>query len=471
MKTTFTLCLLLLLSLGASAQYQLQDNVYPALTFTNLVELVPDHPEGEQLYAVTQAGIIYTFPEDAAQATASTVFLDITQRVTSGGERGLLGLAFHPEYPDNGFFYVNYTTGDLVTRISRFSRSSTDAMVADPTSEVILLTIEQPFNNHNGGKIAFGPDGYLYISSGDGGGAGDPQNNAQNRTNLLGKILRLDVDTNTGEVPYGIPEDNPFAGNTEGYRQEIFAYGLRNPWKFSFDRETGFLYAADVGQSEREEINLITNGGNYGWNRMEGTLCYPATAECSMEGLTAPIFEYESDNSVGRSITGGFVYRGEASQSLAGKYVYGDYVTNRIWALTLNEDGTAGTNELLLTAPASVSGFAESRSGELLVILYGTNTRIARLTDQTTSLPLAQEQQFTLYPNPATGFVTIDFKPGTVLKGAQLILFNALGQKVQQHTDLASEQVQLNVSGLAAGVYVLQVESEKKLTKHKVVIR
>ncbi|MFT2007473.1 PQQ-dependent sugar dehydrogenase [Pontibacter sp. 13R65] len=471
MKNTFTFCILLLLTFTASAQYQLQEDVYPALSFTNLVELVPDHPDGDQLYAVTQAGVIYAFPEDPAQATASTVLLDITQRVTSGGERGLLGLAFHPDYPDNGFFYVNYTTGDLESRISRFSRSTQNPMVADPASERVLLTFDQPFNNHNGGKLAFGPDGYLYIATGDGGSAGDPQNNAQNRASLLGKILRIDVNSASGEMGYSIPEDNPFAGNTEGYRQEIFAYGLRNPWKFSFDRETGFLYAADVGQSEREEINLITSGGNYGWNIMEGTLCYPTTAECSMEGLTAPIYEYNSDNSIGRSITGGFVYRGEEAPSLQGKYVYGDYVTNRIWALTLNEDGTAGENELLLTAPASVSGFAESRSGELFVILYGSNTSIAKLTDQTASLPNAQEQPFTFYPNPASGYLTVELKPGVTASGTQLRLLNALGQVVQQRSNLASEQVRLDVRGLAAGIYVLQVEQGKNTTTHKVIIR
>ncbi|WP_187263123.1 PQQ-dependent sugar dehydrogenase [Pontibacter beigongshangensis] len=471
MKRTFTLCLLLLLACASRAQYQLQEAVYPSLSFTNLVELVPDHPSGDRLYAVTQAGTIYAFPENPAQATASSVFLNITGRVTSGGERGLLGLAFHPDYPTNGYFYVNYTTGDLETRISRFSRSSTNPEVADPASEVVLLTIDQPFNNHNGGKLIFGPDGFLYIATGDGGSAGDPQKNGQNRSSLLGKILRIDVNSTSGSRPYGIPADNPFAGNTEGFREEIYAYGLRNPWKFSFDRTTSRLYAADVGQGAREEINLITKGGNYGWNTMEGTLCYPASENCSKEGLTLPIFEYENSMNVGKSITGGFVYRGEQSPSLQGKYIYGDYVTRKIWALTLNEDGTAGSNELLLTAPASVSGFAEDRAGELFVILYGTNTRIAKLTDQTTGLANEQEDSFTIYPNPATGTLTLQLKPATLGSGAQLSLYNALGQIVQQRAGLASEQVQLDVSGLAAGVYVLQVETGLKLTKHKVVIR
>ena len=203
------------------------------------------------------------------------MFLDIIKKVDSGGEKGLLGLAFHPEFKSNGYFYVNYTrSSPLETVISRFKISSANTQVADPSSRRNIATYSQPYSNHNGGKIAFGKDGYLYISAGDGGSGGDPQNNGQDRKAFLGKILRIDVNKPTGNKRYGIPPDNPFKNNKSGYREEIYAYGLRNVWRFNFDYETGQLWAGDVGQNELEEIDIIEKGGNYGWRIMEADVCF-----------------------------------------------------------------------------------------------------------------------------------------------------------------------------------------------------
>ena len=287
-----------------------------------------------RLFVVEQAGVIRVFANNAATTSAS-VFLDITGPVNNAGnEEGLLGLAFHPDYESNGYFYVNYTAASpRRTVIARYQVSASDSNAADPTSGKVLLEYAQPFENHNGGQIAFGPDdGYLYIASGDGGSGGDPQGNGQNLRTLLGKILRLDVDTPTGNRQYGIPPTNPFANNTAGYREEIFAYGLRNPWRISFDPPTGRLWTGDVGQGRLEEVDIIASGANYGWNRMEGNVCYPSgNTSCDMTGLSQPVFVY--GRSLGASITGGYVYRGNTVPRLAGAYVFADFISGRIWSL------------------------------------------------------------------------------------------------------------------------------------------
>ena len=236
---------------------------FPALKFTSPVDIQSARDGSNRLFIVEQKGIIKVFKNESGTQTSST-FLDISSKVVSGGESGLLGLAFDPNYKTNGYFYVNYTTGSqLKSVIARYQNPDPGQNAASPTSELILLTFDQPYANHNGGALAFGKDGYLYIATGDGGSGGDPHNNAQNRQNLLGKILRIDVNNITNT--YKIPADNPYKGNKDGFRDEIYAYGLRNPWRMSFDSETNELYVGDVGQNKREEIDRIVKGGNYGW--------------------------------------------------------------------------------------------------------------------------------------------------------------------------------------------------------------
>jgi glucose/arabinose dehydrogenase len=288
-------------------------------------------------------------------------FLDITNRVSCCGEQGLLSVAFPPNYASKNYFYVNYTNVAGDTVVARYLITSRN--VADPNSEKILLTIKQPFANHNGGQLAFGPDGYLYIGMGDGGGVGDPQNNAQNPASLLGKILRIDVES--GVTPYAIPPTNPFI-RTNAYRGEIWALGLRNPWRFSFDRWTGNLYIADVGQGVYEEVNVQSasspGGENYGWRLMEGAHCYNSNI-CNQTGLVLPVVEY--DHSLGCSVTGGMVYRGRAYRPLWGTYFYGDFCSGRIWGL--RRLGQGWQSDLLITTPYRISTFGEDQAGNLYI--------------------------------------------------------------------------------------------------------
>lgn len=290
-----------------------------------------------------------------------TPFLDITDRVLSGGERGLLGLAFHRDFRHNGRLFVNYTRKpDGATVVAEYRRDASPHEAS--REERILLVVSQPYANHNGGMMAFGPDGYLYIGLGDGGSGGDPGNFAQNPNELLGKILRIDVDRGD---PYGIPSDNPFA--VRGGRPEIYAVGLRNPWRFSFDSKTGDLWAADVGQKKWEEVDLVVRGGNYGWRVMEGLHCYTPVLFCETTHSIAPVLEYGHDN--GRcSITGGYVYRGRAA-SLAGRYFYGDYCSGEIFLFSKTQAGTAShTPDVGLKTPLRISSFGEDETGELYVL-------------------------------------------------------------------------------------------------------
>jgi glucose/arabinose dehydrogenase len=291
-------------------------------------------------------------------------FLDIRSRVGSdASERGLLSIAFHPNYASNGQFFLNYTNLEGDTVIARYQVTD-DANVADPNSESILLVINQPAANHNGGHILFGPDGYLYIGMGDGGQAGDPWGNAQNRNVLLGKILRIDVD---GEPPYAIPPDNPFVGQEEA-QPEIWAWGVRNPWRMTFDRATGDFYIADVGQNMYEEVHLqpasSRGGENYGWDIMEGAECFPETETCDKAGLEMPIVVY-SHRAGNCSITGGYVYRGPQFPVMHGIYFYADYCSGMLWAL--NQRAGDWQNRLMLETGMSISSFGEDEQGELYV--------------------------------------------------------------------------------------------------------
>lgn len=367
MKNNILLFLLILLltSVTGFSQYQVQ-NAFPSVTFSSPVDIQNAGDGTDRLFIVEQAGRIKVF-QNRSNITSGEIktYLDITDRVSSGGEMGLLGLAFHPDYENNGYFYVNYTISSpsRATRISRFQVSAANPDSANKNSELILFSFAQPFSNHNGGQVAFGPDGYLYIATGDGGSGGDPQNNSQNRTIMLGKILRIDVDNPSGGNNYGIPATNPFYQNTQGYREEIYAWGLRNPWRFSFDPVTGWLWCADVGQSAREEINVIQNGKNYGWRCYEGNISYNLTGCGPSSDYVFPVFDYVRSGG-NCSVTGGYVYRGPNLPGLYGKYIYGDYCSRFIWSLDYDST-SAPVNTLLLTSTGSLYTFGVDLNNEL----------------------------------------------------------------------------------------------------------
>ncbi|MEJ2431322.1 MAG: PQQ-dependent sugar dehydrogenase [Deltaproteobacteria bacterium] len=313
-------------------------------------------------------------------------FIDLSSFVSTNSERGLLSIAFHPSYESNGFFFVDYTDTDGNTVIARYTVSS-DPNLADPNSASVILNITQPFQNHNGGQLQFGPDGYLYIGMGDGGSGGDPLNNAQNPNSLLGKILRIDVD---GALPYAIPTSNPFV-NDPGIRDEIWALGLRNPWRFSFDRQTGDLFIGDVGQKTWEEVDFqpatSPGGENYGWRLMEGTHCYNPSTDCNDGTLTLPIIEY--DHSVGCSITGGYRYRGTLIPDLFGVYLYADYCAGRVWGA--EEDGNGGWMVTdFLDTDFRITAFGEDEAGEIYIADYlnGIIYKIVRVNKTMPWIPL-----------------------------------------------------------------------------------
>ncbi len=346
---------------------------YPALPALNpLVGLYQAPGDGTAWYAVKQTGQVVRFANDPAASSVDT-FVDIADQVDYGGEKGLLGMAFHPGFAGNGFVYLSYTAAPvsgLESRISRFTLNRATGTL-DPASEQTLLTVAQPFSNHNGGQIAFGPDGLLYIGLGDGGSGGDPQGNGQNTATLLGSMLRVDVGD--GSAGYTIPAGNPFSSG--GGAPEVYAYGLRNPWRWSFDRLTGELWLGDVGQTDYEEVDVITAGGNYGWNRMEGGHCYPSGSLCDPTGMTLPVAEY--DHTQGIAVTGGYVYRGTGVPALVGHYLYADYGSGKIWSLA--DDGAGGyrVTEQLDTA-LNIASFAEDTDGELYVLhLGGTIHKVA----------------------------------------------------------------------------------------------
>ena len=331
-------------------------NAFPNLSFTQPVDLQVPKDGTNRVFVVEKQGEIKVFDNNSSVNNTST-FLDLEGTISTTSEQGLLGLAFHPNYQSNGYFYVYYNPNSSVSYISRFSVSANSNSV-DSNSELVILEIPQPVTNHNGGQLAFGTDGFLYIASGDGGGSGDPDNNSQTRSNLLGNILRIDIDSPSNGMNYSIPSSNPFVGEPN-VRQEIFAYGLRNPWRMSFDSQTGDLWAADVGQNAKEEVNIINVGGNYGWKLFEGTSCF--SGNCDNTGLIEPIYEY--DHGEDRSITGGYVYRGANVSLLSGRYVFGDFVSGNIWSI--DSDG----NDLKKHASSDlrISSFGTDAQQELYV--------------------------------------------------------------------------------------------------------
>jgi glucose/arabinose dehydrogenase len=336
----------------------------PVVTGLDNPVYVTNSGSGSDLYVVEKTGKVKILENATTLRTAP--FLDLAGGLDANGERGLLSIAFHPKYATNNLVYAYYTAqnGDLT--ISRFTVNPATKVAS---SKLDMLVVAHPRGNHNGGQLQFGPDGFLYIGTGDGGGGGDPDKNGSNKQTLLGKMLRIDVDKNDPGLPYGIPDGNPF--KTSGGAKEVWAYGLRNPWRFSFDRSTGDLWIGDVGQGKFEEVNVTTKGSsaprNYGWNTTEGKSCYEATT-CDKSGIDLPVLDY--GRAAGdTSITGGYVYRGAASPKIAGKYMYADFSSGRIWSLIKSGDNVVNTLEI--DTADNISSFGEGSDGELYVVALG----------------------------------------------------------------------------------------------------
>lgn len=400
------------------------------------------HAQDERLFIVEQGGRIKILNPDGS--VESTPFLNLSSSISSGGERGLLGLAFHPNYTDNGYFFVNYTNPNGNTQISRFSVDPLNPNLADPTSELPLLTITQPFANHNGGCIAFGPDGYLYIGMGDGGSGGDPQNYAQNTSSLLGKLLRIDIDNPSGNLNYSIPEDNPYFGSTT-QAQEIWAYGLRNPWKFSFDRDNGDLWIADVGQNAFEEINKVAYTQadiNYGWRCYEGDQSYNTSNCVDPSGMEFPLAVYP--HSIGSSITGGYVYRGPENSPLQGHYLFADFVSGYLGVL----DPASGNVVFDQNLNQNWASFGEGIDGSLYLTAF--NGVVYKIEPEIVLGQPDPVKILQISPNPAQDQTLINT---TNISG--YVIYDLKGQKITS-AEINQDRTVLSTADWPSGLYLIQ---------------
>ena len=481
-RLLYTLILLIFYCTNSIVQSQsVLQEAYPGLVFDRPLFYTSAQIDGkEKAYVIQQNGSVFTFDPSSSQPDfGRSLFLNVNSRLSSSnGEEGLLGFALDPNFANSGIVYVYYTARNtnLVSRLSRFHTFNDGFVADDPQNEEIILEFAQPFSNHNGGMITFGPDGYLYIASGDGGSSGDPNNLAQNLTNLYGKILRIDVSTTTPGVPYSIPSDNPFIG-VSGSRPEIYAYGLRNPWRFSFDRQTGQGWIGDVGQNSFEEINKLTAGANYGWRLTEGFACYNPSQNCPQQGITFPIKAYNHQTG-GRSITGGYVYRGSASPALIGAYIYGDYVNGRLWLLR-EVDNQIVADSLIQDTNLNIASFSETLSGELLILAYN-NGRIYRFSANVgtgiaeTNLPDAF-QLGQNYPNPFNPSTVIPFEL-SVQSSVKLTIHDVLGREIQtllqSRLQAGQHNIAFDASALGSGVFFYVLETDQgKLVRSMTLIR
>jgi len=428
------------------------------------------HAGDSRIFVVEQQGAIKILNSDGS--TNATPFLDINSLVSdNGGEQGLLGLAFHPNYNSNGHFYVNYINNSGDTVVSRFTRSTTN--LADPNSELILMTIAQPFSNHNAGDIHFGPnDDYLYIATGDGGSGGDPQNNAQNLNNLLGKILRIDVDNTTTNpnLNYAIPPDNPFVSNT-GARDEIWSYGLRNPWKFSFDKLNGDMWIADVGQNSIEEINRTSSnsagGENFGWRCYEGNSTFNTSGCGPTSDYVFPVAEYSHGGSPFKcSITGGYRYRGNLEPTLQGLYFFADFCSNEIGYVEETSPNVFQLNFENTFAGQSFSSFVEDVNGELYVIGLGSGT-ISKIIDANLSVGEQNFNEISLFPNPANQKINIDLGDISV---NTIRIMNIQGKIMKTLNDFSNQNIQISVEDFEKGIYLLEMSFDNGQTTVKKLI-
>ena len=417
------------------------------------------HCGDSRLFVVEQDGLIKIL--NANGTTNATPFLNLTALTNQSGEQGLLGLAFHPNYAANGYFYVNYTrSSDGATVIARYAVDAGNPNIANPTG-TILLTIAQPFSNHNGGTLKFGPDGYLYIGMGDGGNGGDPGNRAQNINELLGKMLRIDVNSGT---PYGIPATNPYVGVAGA--DEIWAIGLRNPWKFSFDRTTGDLWIADVGQNLYEEVNRAAStesGLNYGWRCYEGNAAYNTTGCPSQNTMKSPLL-VTNHSSGFCSITGGYVYRGTQFPNFQGKYFFSDYCKAQIGMSDASGNVTFSTT----FSGNNFVTFGEDAAGELYVASIGNGT-IYKIIDSSLSTAEFGKTAFSIYPNPVTSQVFISHS-NSMHYATSVVLLDTNGKKVLSQKTANQPIVSLNTENLQAGFYFLKLTDNLGLTSvHKLI--
>jgi glucose/arabinose dehydrogenase len=455
-------------------------DAFPALTFSSPVLLTTAGDGSHRLFVVEQTGKIRVFLNDSATTTAGT-FLDISGKLSSpDNEEGLLGLAFDPAFVSNGYFYVNYTAPNpLRTVIARYHVPAATPDKADPLSGFVIMEIPQPYTNHNGGNVAFGPDGYLYVGMGDGGSGNDPENRAQDLTQLLGKFLRIDVTDTTATTHYRIPADNPFVHDSAGHRAEIWAYGMRNPWRWSFDKHTGLLWCGDVGQDTREEVDIITRGGNYGWKIMEGMICRPGGGgNCDTTGLIKPLVDYTHD--YGIAVTGGFVYHGYRRPDLTGGYMYADYGSGRLWMLRMN-GATVSVDTQLIQAPFMISSFGQDDDEELYIVEYGSSASIHRFAgnarpvsavEAAVTLPAAMRLEQN-YPNPFNPETEIQYtihdRQSTSLK-----IYDLLGREVAKLVDGEKEAgthvVSFSGAGMSSGAYLYRLQTAAGVLVRKMML-
>jgi glucose/arabinose dehydrogenase len=463
-RTLVSTLVLVLMAASASADYTIED-AFPMLpALTEPVDLQDPLDGTDRLFVVEKAGTIRVFDNDPA-VNSGTLFLSVVDSVTNQWESGLLGLAFHPNYENNGYFYVTYVTKDpMRTKLSRFSVSG-NPDVADPASELSLLEIRQFQLYHKAGGLVFGPDGYLYMTTGEDGSI----NESQSLTSLKGKLLRIDVDNPSGGKNYGIPPDNPFAGNPSGYREEIWAYGFRNPWRFSFDEWTGRLWVGDVGLDTWEEIDLIKKGRNYGWPRMEGTMCiYPPVCDTTGLNIDLPFYEYPHTSEYGGAITGGYVYRGTRLPALHGWYVYADYTASEMFAL-LWDGVNPPVNKMLYAEPLPPffrpTDFCEDKDRELFFPGYNVG-RIFQLVQ----IPSAAGETrpvtplLSVHPNPFAGEARIRY---TSPSAADLEVYDVRGRlvwraagKVRGSGEATWDGKDLAGHASASGVYFVRLTGD-----------
>ena len=450
---TLTLLLLLITTFSFS------QDIYTILFadgFSNPVEM--QNVGDDRLFIVEKRGVIEILQLDGT--TNPTPFLDIQNIVlTPGGnydERGLLGLAFHPDYINNGYFYVNYIDNFGNTQISRFSVSTSDPSIADPDSEFQILEVEQPYINHNGGCLRFGPEGYLYIGLGDGGSAGDPENRSQNLQTLLGKMLRIDIDNTEGSTNYAVPSNNPFVGDPNAL-DEIWSYGLRNPWRFSFDSETDELWIGDVGQGSMEEIDraaATVSGQNYGWRWYEGTQEYNTSGCPNQSELTFPVAEY-SHSGGNCSITGGYVYRGEIYENFLGIYFYADFCSGEIGTIDQS-------NNQINHGPFNGSwvSFGEDKNKELYIIdNFGSIYKIEGNILSTTDFNI---NTVSIYPNPASNNLNVKSSNNSFIKN--ISIYDLKGSIALTKNISGLTETNISINSLQSGIYMVKVTSAKGIS-------